>query len=85
METIEVEEDLFWPRKIYKFKGINNSIQFSEFFREAKREIKIVAGELYAPHYLNPLETNSIETAIKKVFKQKLFLDLLCTQKISVF
>ena len=44
--------DYFFRRKEHEF-GSKNAIVYSEYLGTAKTEIKIVAGELYAPYYSN--------------------------------
>jgi hypothetical protein len=44
--------DILFCKKEYKF-GWDDAIRYSKYLGKAKDEIKIIAGELYAPYYSN--------------------------------
>ena len=56
--------DILFCKKEYKF-GWDDAIRYSKYLGKAKDEIKIIAGELYAPYYSNSEVLENLEDAIK--------------------
>ena len=56
--------DLLFNKKKHEF-GSNEAINYSKYLGKANDEIKIVAGELYAPYYSNEHVLENIMSAIE--------------------
>ena len=88
--------DFLLRKKEYKFGG-RDTIAYSKYLGMAKEEIKIVAGELYANYYSNPVVLKNFEEAVKNNVTIKIMfgpavyieckeiLKLACKGKIELF
>ena len=88
--------DSLFRKEEHKF-GWEDTIAYSKYLGRAKDEIKIVAGELYANYYSNPVVLKNFEQAIKNnvtikiIFGPAVYIEcreilkLACKGKIELF